>query len=224
MEELIKITFVGYYAGKTSFLFAYSNYGFTDNNLLTTGTDIFSFNKNKNGINIKLKLYDTGGNERFQPIAKSCLKSSNGGIIMYNIIDRPSFETAKYWINEIKEINIPAVLVANLCDLEEKREISIEEGEELAKKNNLHFYETSNKLKININEPVDDLIDQILKIREEKRKLITENNYEILDLKKIRKKEKENEKEKEKRKKEKNLMKIFENINYVNNNLKYLKY
>ena len=127
---------------------------------MTVGTDYKTFNFIKKGININFILYDTAGNERFTAISKINLIHSNGGIIMYDITNRNSFEKAQYWINEVIENNLPAVLIGNFCDLENKRKISKEEGEELAKKNCLHFYESSNRLKINIKEPIDDLIEQ----------------------------------------------------------------
>ena len=235
---------------------------------MTAGTDHKTFNFIKKGININFILYDTAGYERFTEISKINLIHSNGGIIMYNITNRSSFEKAKYWINEVEENNLPAVLIGNFCDLENERKISKKEGEELAEKNGLHFYESSNRLKINIKEPIDDLIEQILEKREIEKKLIDEKNIneksninnnsnnekkekkkkkkekeekekkEKEEKKKKEKEEKEKKEKEEKEKKEKEekekkerelkekkkLLKIYENVNYLNNNLKYLKY
>ena len=142
-------------------------------------------------------------------------------------------------MGEIKKINIPAVVIGNLCDLENDRKISKEEGEKLAKENNLHFYESSNKLRFNIEEPIDDLIEQILKIREMKKNMTEKPNKLLLKSKKEKDKEKRNNEkeklekekleekiEKGKKEKEENFLKIYSNLNknYLNNNLKYIKY
>ena len=88
---------------------------------------------------------------------------------MYGITNYMSFEIVLYWIEEIKKLSIdlPTILIGNKCDLEYFRIISKDKGEELSKITGFHFYESSNKECINIYEPIYDLAEQILKKREE---------------------------------------------------------
>ena len=122
-----------------------------------------------NGKTVKLLLYDTAGNHRFKSASFNAAKRSNGLILMYDIGKRESFEDISYWIKEVRDWDesFPIVIIGNMCDNEFRRVISRNEGEELAKQYNYHFYESSNKLRINIDEPINDLIEQILKKREE---------------------------------------------------------
>ena len=60
---------------------------------------------------------------------------------------------------------MPKVIIGNMCVLEEYRVISKEEGEQFSRINGFHFYESSNKLNINIKEPIYDLVEQIFERR-----------------------------------------------------------
>ena len=212
MEE-INIVMVGYFAGKTVFLNRFIDNYYYENIMATSCIDFRLKNiKLKNGKEIKIKLWDTAGNEGYRSLSGIFLRMADGGILMYKIIDRSSFETVSYWINEIKEINIPGIIIGNLCDLSEEREVSKEEGEELSKINGFHFYESSNKLGINIEEPIYDLVEQILKIREEK-------ELNKININSIKLNNKKNEKIKNEDKKRKNT----ENNDLEKKNKKNLK-
>lgn len=76
-----------------------------------------------------------------------------GIIFVYSINNRKSFEYIKQNFSYIKiSDNIPLVLVGNKYDLKEKREISKEEGRQLAEEYNMYFFECSAKNYIKINE------------------------------------------------------------------------
>ena len=90
---------------------------------------------------------------------------------MYNITYEYSFKDVLYWINKIRNYDddIPIIIIGNMCDDEERRVIPKDEGEKLGEKYDYHFYESSNKLGINIEEPINDLVEQIIKIRDDKK-------------------------------------------------------
>jgi len=166
--EEVDIALVGYLAGKTCFINKIINGSF-EQTLITTGYDKFHKNwKLSNGKTIKLSLWDTPGNERFQTAAFTRVPISHGVIIMYDLTSERSFKNSLNWINEIREYkeDFPIILVGNMCDIKDYYSFK-DEGKELAKKYNCHFYESSIKIGINIEEPINDLIEQILKYREE---------------------------------------------------------
>ena len=81
----------------------------------------------------------------------SYYRGAHGIIIVYDVTDRETFENVRQWMHEIDRFandNVCKVLVGNKCDLEDKRKVSKEEGEELAKSYGIPYLETSAKSNI----------------------------------------------------------------------------
>jgi len=81
-------------------------------------------------------------------------KKSNGFILVYDITNKKSFEKINSYYNIIKkdDNNDCCILVGNKIDEKDKRIISYDEGKNLAKELNIHFFETSAKTGKNVNE------------------------------------------------------------------------
>ena len=80
-------------------------------------------------------------------------------------MDRKTFTSVNNWIESIAQHaspDIPKILVGNKCDLAEEREVKKEEAESLALNHNLHYYETSARENINIEESMYDLFEQTI--------------------------------------------------------------
>ena len=109
-------------------------------------------------------LWDTAGQERFKFLSALYYRSAQGITLVYDITDKTSFDNLKYWINEIeqKANNWTIFLIGNKSDLDDKRTVSYEEGEALAKEFGMKFYETSVKYVININEAYEELVRDII--------------------------------------------------------------
>jgi Ras-related protein Rab-6A len=68
-------------------------------------------------------------------------------------LDAKSFQNTKKWIDDVRAErgnDVIIVLVGNKTDLNDKREVTTQQGEDEAKKNNLMFVETSAKLGHNV--------------------------------------------------------------------------
>lgn len=66
----------------------------------------------------------------------------------YDITDRESFSAVENWMNEVEKHasdNISRILVGNKSDMEDARQVSFDEGKELAEHYNVRFLETSAK-------------------------------------------------------------------------------
>ncbi len=66
----------------------------------------------------------------------------------YDITDRESFSAIENWMNEVEKHasdNISRILVGNKSDMEDARQVSFDEGKELAEHYNVRFLETSAK-------------------------------------------------------------------------------
>ena len=110
--------------------------------------------KLNHGRTIKMVIIDTSGAERFRCVCQRYYKESHGIILIYDITSKESFGVADYFLNDLRKSEIsnviPIFLVGNKMDLEEKREITFEEGEKFAKENGLMFCECSAKTGENI--------------------------------------------------------------------------
>ena len=191
IEKSFKILLLGDSSvGKTCFLKRYIDDTFQDVYLSTIGFDYkYKCITLKEGKNIKLQIWDTAGQERFRTIAKSYYKGAHGIILMYDVTDQKSFDSIKKWLEQIKEEapnKVSVLLVANKIDIE-KRIITKEDGENIAKSYNLDIYESSAKDNINVSEAFEDLAEKInakYKIMKERGKKLEENVPELTKNKK----------------------------------------
>ena len=174
--------------GKTCFLVRYVDDSFDDSTLLSVGMDYRLKNvKTEDGTKVKLQIWDTCGQERYRSISKNYYKGANAIILVFSLIDKKSFESVENWINQIKEEaseSILIILVGNNSDLIEKRVISYEEAEKLAKEFNINYFECSAKTGENINVAFNDLIEQMVKKTDKTKDSTTQLNSENLGNKK----------------------------------------
>ena len=115
---------------------------------------------------VNLQIWDTAGQERYKVLAKNYYKNSDGFLIVYDITNKKTFNDVANWIVQIRDAaptNIKSVLLGNKSDLTNQRQIDKIEGEELAKENNVKFYETSAQNGDNIDKAFEDLVKDFLK-------------------------------------------------------------
>ena len=74
---------------------------------------------------------------------------------MYDTTDKESYKGIDNWMNEVEKHandNVSRILVGNKNDLTDQRQVSPEEGKELADHYNIWFLETSAKESTNVEE------------------------------------------------------------------------
>ena len=153
--------------GKSSLIVRYVDKSFSTNYLSTIGVDSKYKKIKLYGEEIKVKIFDTAGQERFRSITSDYIRKANGMLLVYDISHKPSYDNIENWINSLKEETdqkmIPAVLIGNKKDLADERVITEEQGRELAKRYEMeeHFYETSCSTGENVEKAFNDLIEQI---------------------------------------------------------------
>ena len=91
--------------GKSSIVLRFSDDQFDDTIFSTIGIDFKTkFMKVKDST-VKVLIWDTAGQEKFQNVAKSYYKGANGVLLVYDITNRKSFERVEFWLKELKENN-----------------------------------------------------------------------------------------------------------------------
>ncbi len=128
----------------------------------------------KEGGYIKAQIWDTAGQERYKSITYHHYRKSAGGLIVYDITKRSSFENISSWLNDLKQLadkECVIALIGNKLDIvqmdERKREVTKEEAQSFAYLNHLLFYETSAYNDENINDIFENILQNIFIIKEE---------------------------------------------------------
>lgn len=176
-DEKLKLMILGdSNVGKSSILKKYCKNEFMGAYVATIGIDFQIKYLNINGKKIKLQIWDTAGQERYRVVTKNYFNTSDGFLVIYDITSRESFLNINNWIEQINTLvggNVKCIIFGNKNDLKELRKVSTKEGEEMAKKYNCKFYETSAKEGNNLEEGFYDLTKDVLgdiKIVHDKRK------------------------------------------------------
>ena len=154
------------HVGKTNIIFRFTENKFSEEYQTTINMDFTYKTTQVKNKTIRIQLWDTAGQEEFQSIARGYYKSAVCGIVVYDITDRKTFNNVNSWIEQCRTNGpktISLVLVGNKSDLEDKRAISFEEGEELAVKHGMLFFETSAKSGKNIQEMFNGSFEDIIK-------------------------------------------------------------
>ena len=167
IEDIKIITLGNSAVGKSSFILKYTDNSFSQEYLSTLGVDYKHKKiKLKNGKDVRVRIFDTAGQERFKSVSFSFIKKADGVILIYDISDLDSFKAVDNWIKSIRETGkekLPIILVGNKCDLSDnERKISLVEGQDKADEFQIPFYETSCKDGINIKEVFEKLVDDII--------------------------------------------------------------
>ena len=166
-DYLLKYIIIGDAAvGKSNLLLRYVHGQFKPEYQLTIGVEFGAKNINISSKVFRIQIWDTAGQENFRSITRAYYKNSVCALVVYDISSRDSFNNVTSWIEDCKNQSpktIFMVLVGNKCDLEDKRQVSYEEGKEYADKNELLFFESSAKDGINVNEIFENSAKEIAK-------------------------------------------------------------
>ena len=120
----------------------------------TVGFEFVSFNVRVQDKIIKLQIWDTCGQEVYRSLISSFFRSASLAIVVYSIDTEDSFNNIEKWLNDIKTQSNPDIkifLIGNKADLEDKRRLTKEQGEQLCRDHKLAFFmETSAKTGFNV--------------------------------------------------------------------------
>ncbi|CCJ31387.1 unnamed protein product, partial [Pneumocystis jirovecii] len=149
-----KLVFLGDQSvGKTSLITRFMYDTFDNTYQATIGIDFLSKTMYLEDRTVRLQLWDTAGQERFRSLIASYIRDSSVAIVVYDITNRTSFINTNRWIDDIKAErgnDVIIVIVGNKTDLNNKRQVTTEEGEKMAKELKTMFMETSAKTGHNV--------------------------------------------------------------------------
>ena len=139
-----KIIFVGDAGvGKTTIISRIMDNPYNEVYEPSIGVDFMSKNISFRGQNIKLQMWDTAGQEKYKGLIPSYVRNSSIVFLIYDVSVKTSFDNIPKWITFIRTIeNTTLVLCGNKIDLSD-REVKKEDGEALAQKEGISFFEVS---------------------------------------------------------------------------------
>ena len=153
-DYLFRYIIVGDMAvGKSCILLQFTDNKFRNQHELTIGVEFGAKTISINGKSVKIQIWDTAGQEAFQAITRTYYKGAIGALLVYDITRKETFVHVTKWLEEVRNNSsktITVILIGNKKDLEDKRQVSYEEGEAFAKENGLMFLETSAKTAYNV--------------------------------------------------------------------------
>jgi len=132
--------------GKTSLLIRYIKDFFNTDLKKTIGSSFLIKDVVIDEIDVRLLLWDIGGQDIFQKLRTIYFKGSNAALGVFDVTDPQSLLKLPGWVSSIKKTvkqTIPMIIVGNKIDLE--RQVERQEAEDLAKRLNCDYLETSAK-------------------------------------------------------------------------------
>jgi len=122
----------------------------------TVGFEFLTFNVKLNDKVIKLQIWDTCGQEIYRSLISSFYRNASLAMMVYSIDSKESFIHIETWLKEVKLQSNPDIkifLIGNKADLEEQREVKLEQAKLYKNENDIHYFcETSAKNGLNAQE------------------------------------------------------------------------
>ncbi len=144
--------------GKTSLLLRYIKDYFSDDLKKTIGSNFLIKDVEIDGKQVRLLLWDIGGQPQFHKLRTIYFKGSNGALGVFDLSSNQTLLKIPGWISSIKKTvkkTIPMILLGNKVDLE--REVDKEEAEDLAKRLSCGYLETSAKTGENVEHVFEEI-------------------------------------------------------------------
>lgn len=129
------------------------------------------------GQEIQIDILDTAGQEDYAAIRDNYFRSGDGFLCVYSICERESLAAVHELREQILRVKSggggddlhmppPILLVGNKFDLEARREVSVEEVEELAGQWQVRYIETSAKTRHNVDMIYFELMRELKRRRD----------------------------------------------------------
>lgn len=145
--------------GKSSLIRRYQVGEFTDEYTATVGLDMKAATFQFPAATVILTVVDIGGQQSFTGLRSRFFAGSHHMILVFDKTDRSTFDLMPQWHGSLtKNVNIPehlfprGSLVGNKADLEDKVEVTTEEGKRMADILTLEYFDASAKTGMNVAE------------------------------------------------------------------------
>lgn len=159
--------------GKTNLLLRYTDNTFNFETKTTIGAQ---FNQKSISVGkeiVDCQIWDTAGQERFHAITCTYFRGAVGAVLVYDVCNLNTFKNTERWLKNLRELaepNVVIMLVGNKSDLENLRQVSIEDAQNFAQVNQIEFMETSALNGKNVSLAFEELAKKIYFLLQDKLK------------------------------------------------------
>ena len=158
--------------GKTSLIRKFVYDMFDDNYISTLGAKVsrkgllLDHPSKDIKVDLKLMIWDVMGQKEYSMLHQSAYLGAQGALIVCDITRKNTLDSVVSWITELFNVvgEIPIILIGNKNDLS-RREITSEEGQDLAKKFNFGYIETSALNGNNVLDAFNEIAQNLLYLR-----------------------------------------------------------
>ncbi|ELT87120.1 hypothetical protein CAPTEDRAFT_80634, partial [Capitella teleta] len=132
---------------------------FPKNYAMTTGVELVTKPVHVQDTHdaVELFIYDSAGKELFSDMVQNHWANPSMVVVVYDVTNETSFNSCAKWLERVRSqkpsVTMPSVLIANKIDLDERRVVSMKEGQDFADSNGLEYFECSAKEMQNVEQP-----------------------------------------------------------------------
>ncbi|MHA1820992.1 MAG: Rab family GTPase [Promethearchaeota archaeon] len=152
--------------GKTTMLNRIIQNRFVEDTKMTIGVDFFLYGLKVDNFDVKLQLWDFGGQEHFRFMLDSYVLGAKGALLLYDLTRIVTLNKLNDWVNIVRKQNkdLPILLVGNKLDRADEISVSDDLIEDLMKPLNIFGHiKTSNKTGENVAAAFEMLVREILR-------------------------------------------------------------
>ncbi|NP_001084154.1 ras-related protein ralB-A isoform X1 [Xenopus laevis] len=118
------------------------------------------------GEEVQIDILDTAGQEDYAAIRDNYFRSGEGFLLVFSITEHESFTATAEFREQIlrvkaEEDKIPLLIVGNKSDLEDRRQVPMDEARGKAEEWGVQYVETSAKTRANVDKVFFDLMREI---------------------------------------------------------------
>ena len=151
--------------GKTTLIYRYTDNYFNEEISPTVGLDNKVKKLNIQGLQAKIQIWDTAGQEKYDSLTSQLYKNTDGIILVFDLTNNTSFISIKKYIEKIKkncDHKIKKLLLGNKVDMKDGIKVNKKDIYDLCKNNCLKYNDVSAKENINVEKAFRTIIDSII--------------------------------------------------------------
>ncbi len=166
-QYVLKVIIVGDWGvGKTCLIRRFAENKFDHDYKPSIGVNIVTKIIDVEGRNLKLQMFDTGGQERFRSLRQRYYTGANAVIFVFDVTRASSAVTIESrWLNEVEGVlgtDFERLVLANKVDLDHDREVSEYAAKQAANRIKGSYFETSALEGRNVNQAFTDLAIRLM--------------------------------------------------------------